>query len=157
MKYPVTLVGFEGQPIELQLGMFAGPKLLVRGERPAKGPKRGDMVLRRNDGTEVIARFESQGFMGLDVPKLSMNGQVVDIAEPTKWYAWILAGLPMLLALAGGAIGVLVGILGVSINFMILRSSIPTIAKFGLAILVSAFAVVAYFALAAVLLTAIGN
>ena len=157
MKYPVTLAGFEGQPIELQMGMFTGPKLLVRGERPTKGPKRGDMVLRSNNGTEVIARFESQGFMGLDVPKLSMNGQVVDIAEPTKWYAWILTGLPILLALAGGAIGVLVGIVGVSINLMILRSSIPTVAKVGLNICVSAFAVVAYFALAAVLLTAMGN
>jgi hypothetical protein len=115
------------------------------------------MVLRSNNGTEVIARFESQGFMGLDVPKLSMNGQVVDIAEPTKWYAWILTGLPMLLALAGGAIGMLVGICGVSTNLMILRSSIPTVAKVGLNICVSAFAVVAYFALAAVLLTAMGN
>jgi hypothetical protein len=157
MKYPVTLTGFEGQPIELQMGMFAGPKLLVRGERPAKGPKRGDMILRRNDGTEVIARFEPQGFWGLDVPKLTMNGQVVDIAESTKWYAWILTGLPMLLAIAGGAIGALVGILAVSINFMILRSSMPAMAKVGLNLLVSAFAVVVYFVLGTALLTAMGR
>ncbi len=157
MKYPGNLTGFEGQTIEVQTGIFTGPKLLVGGQRVPKGPKRDDMLLRRNDGTEIIATFEPQGFMGLDVPKITMNGQVVNVAEPIKWYAWIWTGLPMLLAIAGGAIGMLVGILSVSVNFIILRSSLPGIAKFGLIMLVSALAVVAYFVLAAVLLTAMGR
>ena len=71
MKYAVNLQGFEGQTIELQTqGMLSGPKLLVNGKPASKGEKRGEMLLRRNDGKEVVAKFQTAF---LDVPKFSKS------------------------------------------------------------------------------------
>ena len=52
MNYPINIDGFEGQTLEMKpSGMLAGPQLLVNGQPAAKGPKRGQMLLRRTDGS----------------------------------------------------------------------------------------------------------
>ena len=51
MKYPVNLQGFEGQTIEVQTqGLLSGARQFVNGKPASKGTKRGEMLLRRNDG-----------------------------------------------------------------------------------------------------------
>lgn len=157
MNYPINLHGFEGQRIEVQsAGLLAGPKLLVNGQPAAKGPKRGQMSLRRDDGREVVAAWKLQ-FMGLDVPQLTVDGQTITVAEPLPWYVWAWSALPILLLFIGGALGGIAGAVGFSINTSIFRSSWPAVVKFGLSAVVSIGAVITYVVLAALFLTALGR
>jgi hypothetical protein len=156
MNYPINIEGFEGQTLEMKpSGLWAGPQLLVNGQPAAKGPKRGQMLLRRNDGREVIATWKPQ-FMGLDVPRLDVDGKHVTVVEPLKWYAWVWSGLPILLIFVGGALGALAGIVAFGINTQIFRSSRNTGLKFILTAVVSLLAVAVYLALAALLMSAVG-
>ncbi len=157
MKYPITLKGLEGQTIEVQTaGMLSGPKLLVNGQPAAKGPKRGQMTLRRNDGQEVVAAWRPR-FMGLDVPELVVDGQIIEVTQPLPWYAWLWSGLPILLVFAGGALGAIAGFIAFTINTSIFRSGKSTTLKFVLTAFVSLLAVVVYFVLAVLLALALGE
>jgi hypothetical protein len=64
-------------------GFFSGPRLLVDGEPAPKGPKRGQMLLRRDDGSQVIATWKPRF---LDLTQLVVDGQALNIIEPLKWY-----------------------------------------------------------------------
>jgi hypothetical protein len=123
-----------------------GPKLLVNGQLAAKGPKRGALMVRRNDGREVIAVWRPQ-VLGLDVPRLQVDGKLVNVVEPLKWYVWVWSALPILLVFIGGAVGALAGFIGFAINTQVFRSSRPGVAKFALTAVVSVLAVVVYTAL----------
>lgn len=154
MKYPVNLQGFEGQAIELQTqGMLSGPKLLVNGKSAPKGAKRGEMLLRRNDGREVIAKFQSAF---LDVPKLQVDGQTIQVVEPLKWYEWAWNGIPLLIVFLGGMMPFLIGFAAFSINATLFRSQKNTLAKYGLTALVS-FGALAVLLLLAVILSLVAN
>lgn len=154
MKYPVNLQGFEGQAIELQTqGMLSGPKLLVNGKSASKGAKRGEMLLRRNDGREVIAKFQSAF---LDVPKLQVDGQTIQVVEPLKWYEWAWNGIPLLIVFLGGMMPFLIGFAAFSINATLFRSQKNTLAKYGLTALVS-FGALAVLLLLAVILSLVAN
>lgn len=101
MDYSVKIDGFEGQVIEVRSPtFFAGYRLLVNGQPAPKG-KRNQMVLRRNDGKEVIATWKSQ-VLGFDVPQLVVDGTAIPLVEPLRWYEWVWSGLPILLVLTGG-------------------------------------------------------
>ncbi|MFZ2358493.1 MAG: hypothetical protein WA040_04045 [Anaerolineae bacterium] len=157
MNYPINIDGFEGQTLEMKpSGMFAGPHLLVNGQPAAKGPKRGQMLLRRTDGSEAIATWKPQ-FMGLDVPRLDVDGKQINVVEPLKWYVWVWSGLPILLVFIGGALGVLAGIVAFGINTQIFRSSRSTGLKFVLTAIVSVLAVAVYLALAVLLSGVLGR
>lgn len=151
MNYPIQLEGFEGQTLEVKAaGLWAGPQLLVNGQPAAKGPKRGQMLLRRNDGSESIATWK-QMFLGLDVPGLIVDGKQISVVEPLKWYVWVWSGLPVLLVFIGGALGAVAGIVAFTINTQIFRSARSTAVKFGLTAVVSVLAGVVYVVLASVL------
>src|SRR5262245_32356752 len=92
MRYPVPIEGFEGQTIEVEApGFLSGAKLLVNGQPAPKGPKRMQMILHRNDGKEVIATW-SPVLMGLDMPRLSIDGKPLNVIAPLKWYEWMWEG-----------------------------------------------------------------
>ena len=157
MRYPLRLEGFEGQNLEVQpAGILAGPQLLVNGEPATKGARRGMMVLRRNDGREVVATWRPQIF-GLDVPQLWLDGQRINVVEPLKWYVWVWSALPVLLVLVGGALGALTGFIGFGINTKIFRAALPGPAKVGLSVLVSVLAIGLYLVAATLLYTALGQ
>ena len=56
MRYPLQVVGFEGRSLEVDAGLF-GRRLYADGTVVAKGKKLGQMLLRRNDGREVVAKW----------------------------------------------------------------------------------------------------
>ena len=146
MKYAVPLEGFEGQNIELQApGLISGAKLLINGEPAPKGKKRGEMLLRRNDGREVIAKFQNTF---LDVPKLKIDEQVIQVVEPLKWYEWAWNAIPLLIIFSGGVIPVLIGFIAFSINATLFRSQKTTLAKYGLTGLVSFAALIVFLIVA---------
>src|SRR5579859_2238227 len=144
MRYPLRLEGFEGQTVEVQpSGLFVGPGLLVNGQPAGPGPRRGQLALRGNDGREVIATWKPQ-LLGLDVPRLQVDGKLVNVVTPLAWYVWLWCGLPILLLFVGGALGAVSGFVAFAINTKIFRSALPTLAKFGLSGLVSLLGAAAY-------------
>jgi hypothetical protein len=157
MNYTLTLNGFEGQVIEVQGGSaFAGPKLLVNGQPAPKGQKRGEMLLRRSDGTEVTAKWKPV-FKGWDTPQLDVGGQTITIVEPLKWYEWVWSALPLLLIFVGGLLGALAGAIAVTVNTKIFRTSLHVALRYALTALVSLVAVVAYVVAATLFLSAVGG
>ena len=151
MSYSAKIEGFEYQNIEVQTGFWTGPKLLVNGEPAPKGAKRGEMILKRDDGRQVTASWKPQ-FLGLDVPQLVVDGQTVQLAEPLKWYQWVWGGWPVALLFVGGALGGIAGMLGAVINARVFRAEISEVLKYVVTGVVSILAVLVY-AVAAILLS----
>lgn len=155
MGYNAQIEGFEHQNIEVETSFWSGPKLLINGQPAEKGPKRGEMVLQRNDGRQVIATWKPQ-FLGLDVPQLNIDGQTVTLVEPLKWYQWVWGGWPILLLFGGGALGGLMGAAAIVINARIFREDMSDVLKYAMSGLVSLAAVILYF-LAAILIRMLLN
>lgn len=142
MNYIVSLEGFEGQKIEVQpAGLFGSAKLLVNELEAGKGAKRGEMILTRNDGKEVVATWRNNF---LDVPKLVVDNKVVTVAKPLAWYEWVWNGWPIVLLFGGGALGGLFGALAIVINLSVFRSQQNTLLKYLITGAISFLTVIAY-------------
>lgn len=145
MKYPVQIPGFEGQTVEVQSGgLFSGAKLFINGKQVDKGPGRGEMMLTDSYGSKLIATWRNNF---LDVPNLFMEGKVIRVVEPLKWYEWMWNGLPVALVFVGGALGGALGFLAVSININAFRSQQDGILKYSITGVVSFMAIVLYLIL----------
>ena len=146
MKYIVNLEGFEGQKIEVQPASFLGSaKLFVNDGEARQGAKRGEMILTRNDGKEVVATWRNNF---LDVPKLMVENKVVNVVKPLAWYEWIWNGWPIVLLFGGGALGGLLGALAIVTNLAVFRSQQNTLLKYLITGAISIAAVIAYFIIA---------
>jgi hypothetical protein len=157
LKYPVQIPGFEGHTIEVATpGLFSGVKLLVNNQPAPRGPKRNQMLLKRNDGSEVVATWKPQ-LLGFDIPQLVVEGKTFQVVEPLKWYEWVWGGLPILLLFVGGALGALAGLIGFAINARIFRSSLNGLVKYILSAAVSLLAVFVYFVVAILISNAINQ
>ena len=83
MRFPVQMEGFEAQAIEVEAaGAFTGPKLLSGGKPALRGVKRGQFVLRRDDGREVVyVQEDGEHFRERAVRVAARAGDRVGIAE----------------------------------------------------------------------------
>jgi len=149
MKYKANIEGFEGQNNEVNIGFWSGPKLFINGEPAPKGDKRNEMRLQRNDLRQVTATWKPQ-LMGFDVPQLMVDGKVVNLVEPLKWYQWAWGGLPVLLIISGGFLGAFVGLIAFSINARVFRSGLNDVLKYVVSGLYSFAAVIAYLFMATI-------
>jgi hypothetical protein len=149
MDYQLDIAGFEGQKIVAQVSFWAGVKLLVDGTPAKKGAKRGDMLLQRSDGTQVVAHWKPQ-FLGLDVPQLVVDGRTIDIVAPLKWYQWIWGCWPVLLIATGGALGAIAGVIAAAINVNLFKTKMNPALKYLLTAVVSILAVVVYLVAAVI-------
>ena len=156
MSYEVNIEGFEGQNIEVNVSFWTGPKLLVNGEPAQKGNKRGELILQRNDGKQVVASWKPQ-VLGLDVPQLIVDGKITNLVEPLKWYKLVWGGLPALLVFLGGALGAIAGMIGFSINTKIFRTEMNDISKYLASGVISVLSVIAYFIAALIFSMLIGR
>jgi hypothetical protein len=148
MNYELKLQGFEGQRIEVRSpGIFSGYKLLVNDEKVPKGPKRGQLLLRRNDGIEIIASLKPK-ILGLDVPQLLIDGKTYNLVEPLLWYELMWSGLPIFLVFTGGALGGALGALAFSVNARVFRAPLNPIVKFATTTGVSFLAVMVFLIIA---------
>jgi len=142
MKYTVNHEGFEGQKIEVQpAGLFGAAKLFVNDVEAPHGAKRGEMILTRKDGKEVVAAWRNNF---LDVPKLVVEDKLINVAKPLAWYEWVWNGWPVVLLFGGGALGGLFGALAIVINLNVFRSQQNTGLKYLLTGLISFSALIAY-------------
>jgi hypothetical protein len=156
MVHNVKIDGFEGQNIQVQTSFWTGPKLLVNGAPAPQGRSRSDMLLRRNDGSQVNAMWKPK-LMGLDVPQLIVDGRVVDVVEPLMWYQWLWAGLPIVLVFMGGALGGLTGAVAFSISTRVFRMDQNGWLKYALVGLISLLALVIYVVLAGIFVAMINR
>ena len=130
MRYPIQIPGFEGQKIEVEpKGLFFNAKLTINGELAPEGERHNEIILTRNDGEQVIARWK-HNFLGLDIPKLVVEQKLIPVVEPLRWYEWVWSGLPLLLIIHGGALGVVIGWIIFSMNIKVFRSDKSTLAKY---------------------------
>ena len=140
MKYPLNVPGFENRQLVLDAGGFlSGAKLLIDGKPANKGPKRGQLLLRRNDGTEVIAQLKTTHFVD-PIPQVIINDEIYIVAPPLKWYQWLWCGLPLAMIFMGGFLGGLFGAMALVLNSRIFRSNQNNLKKYTFTGLVSASA-----------------
>jgi hypothetical protein len=144
MNYPLVIDGFEGQNLEVKSsGFWAGPQLLVNGQPAPKGPRRGQMLLHRSDGSEAIATWKP-AFLGLEAPAVAVDGKVINVIEPLKWYERVWSALPVALVIVGGILGAIIGLVAFVINTKIFRGTLNPVLKFVLTAVVSVAAVLLY-------------
>jgi hypothetical protein len=82
----------------------------------------------------------------LDVPQLVVEGKTIRAVDPLKWYVWVWIALPILLVFVGGALGGIVGAVGLTTNAKIVRSKMNGLAKFALTAAVSVLVAAALLA-----------
>ncbi len=153
MNYTLRLPGFSGHTVVVQSPrVFSGYKLFIDGQPAPKGPRRGQMLMRRDDGVEVVA-FWKPRVLGFDVPQLQVGDATIDLVPPLAWYAWLWGGLPILLVFVGGALGGLLGGLAFALNAKIFRTQLNLSLQFLVSGTISVFAVILYFVIAILLFT----
>ncbi|HJZ49831.1 MAG TPA: hypothetical protein VKE41_21790 [Roseiflexaceae bacterium] len=154
MQHSVNVEGFEGRQLVVEsAGFFSGPRLMLDGKPASKGPKRGQLLLRRNDGVDVIAQL--RGLFVDPIPQVTVDGKTIKIAEPLPWYVWVWSGLPIVLLFMGGALGGGLGAVAMMINGRIFRSDMHGALKFAITGAISLVTALVFFTLAIILNQAI--
>ncbi len=86
--YPLALEGFENQKMEVQDRLlFGSHKLLVDGEPAPKGAEKEEMVLTRDDGRQVTARWQKSG---LRRHILEVDGKTIVVKRSALWWELLL-------------------------------------------------------------------
>lgn len=152
MAYIIPLEGFEGREIALHpAGFFSGPKLLVNGHAPEKGPRRNQYQLYRNDGKPVT--LELRNAFADSIPKVLLDGKAIKVVEPLKWYQWLWSGLPLLMLVQGGALGGLCGAVALYTNARMFREDLRGWMKYLVTGLISVLSFLAYLLLSFIFLS----
>jgi hypothetical protein len=142
MEIPVVNDKLAGHRILLKTaGLFHGARLLLNGNPPPG--KRGAYVLRGSHGREVTLKLRNT-FLD-PIPKLEIDGEKIRLARPLAWYEQVWMGLPVILIIAGGALGAVVGLAAAWASSRIFRSDRKTPAKYALTGLISLAAVAVFF------------
>ena len=153
MRYGVNIQGFEDQNLEVKISGWSGPELFVTGKPVPKGYKRGEMLLQRNDGKQVVANWRLP-FLD-SVPQLIVDGKAIILVEPLKWYQLVWCGLPVLLIIfvilgavgglrfifAGSPLGVWAGFVCFKTNVTVFRTELTSSLKYAVSGIVSAIVV----------------
>ncbi len=122
---PIELDGFEGRGLSYRLSVWRG-RLLLDGQRVSG--RRGRYTLRNNHGKEVRLRVRHNGID--PIPKLDVEGRIIHLAPPLKWYEYVWAGVPLLLLHVGGALGGGIGAAALYANVRVFRSDRSPLAKY---------------------------
>ncbi len=140
MRYDLDVAGFEGRELYVEMKGLGEAKILLDQQPAPPADKKGQFMLTRNDGHIVTAQFRAK--FPNPVPTLVVDGQEYQLMEPFQWYEWIVAGLPLVLILVGGCIGGALGGMGFYLNARILRSDMPPIARYAIALGISTLALI---------------
>jgi len=154
MRIEVRHPAFKRQHLSVETAsVFSGPKLLLNGAVVKK--VKGRYPVASDSGVEKLIQMRYN--LVDPVPTLKIDGEAVNLLEPLQWYEYAWSGLPILLVFTGGALGGLVGGVATMANGRLFRSDRGSIAKYGLAGLITVAAVVVFFVLAVALRVAIGT
>jgi hypothetical protein len=134
--------GFEGRQVMVRPGTFFHRAfLMIDGAKPLREPEKNFLrlyLLRDNFGKEVVADLQTRIFD--PIPKVVIGDRVVELARPLFWHEYAWMSIPIIMIVAGGALGALFGAATVHFNSKIFRSDRRTFIKYLLTGLVSAIA-----------------
>jgi hypothetical protein len=155
MRIEVRHPAFKRQHLSVQTAssVFSSPKLLLNGAAVKK--EKGRYPVTSDSGAMKLVQMRYN--LVDPVPTLKIDEQTVNLLEPLQWYEYAWSGLPILLVFAGGALGGLVGGAATIANGRIFRSERSSIAKYGLAGLITVSAAVVFFVLAIGLRSGVGS
>lgn len=134
-------------------GFWSGPKLLLDGV-PQKG-KKNLYEVPDNDGMTRKVQLKLNFFDS--IPKLEIDGDALELAEPLTWYQYVWMGLPILLIFTGGGLGAAFGLYATYSSSRVFRSERSIGSKYVLSGLISVGAVVCFFILAVIIQLMIGE
>ena len=154
MQFPISQRGFEGQNLAVETaGLFSGARVLHNGNPVEK--RKGRFPVRSNSGQEVLVQLKSN-FLD-PIPKVIFGDETIVLARPLLWYEYLWIGLPVLLVLAGGLLGAVVGAAAAYASAHIFRSGRGALARYALTGLVSLAALVAFVILVVIAQQMIGG
>lgn len=129
VRYPVKIEGFEDQNIQLESsGFFSPPRLLVNGVPAKPGSKKNQVILRKRDGEASNIFFQNAFFD--TVPRLLINGKIIQVVPTLAWYQYVYAGLTLFLVFVGGVVGAVLGMVAFILNIRIMRGQLNTLLKY---------------------------
>lgn len=129
-----VIPGFQSQRIAIETGNYwSDPQLLLSGT-PVEG--RGGHYTIRNDAGEDVAVTLKRNFFD-PIPTLHVGSNSIELARPFTWYERIWMGIPFILVVYGGSVGVLFGVGAAYANARIFRGNRVMVAKYGLTAVVS--------------------
>ena len=145
MDYPFEHPAFRGRSLAVRAaGYFRRARLVVDGAELAG--KWGKFSLHDSQGQPHEVKLKAS-FLD-PIPKVILDGTTIELARPLAWYEYAWMGLPILLVVAGGALGALFGIAGTYASTRIFRGERGSAAKYALSGLVSVGAVAGFLAAA---------
>jgi hypothetical protein len=154
MRIEVQHPAFKRRHLSVETAsVFRTPKLLLNDAVVKK--EKGRYSVTSDSGAEKLIQMRYN--LVDPVPKLKIDGEAVNLLEPLQWYEYAWSGLPILLVFAGGMLGGLVGGIATMANGRLFRSERGSIAKYGLAGLITVSAAVIFFVLAIGLRSGIGS
>lgn len=75
----------------------------------------GEFLLTRPDGSVQTVAIKPRP-LNLDAPRVQVGGEVIDVVEQLTPAQWIWCGLPALLVVTGGVIGMFVGLVAMAVS-----------------------------------------
>jgi hypothetical protein len=139
---------FQSRQLAVRPAGLLGPKLLLDGQIL----KRAGGVYAAQDDAGVVARVRLKTAID-PIPKVDIDGAIVEIARPLAWYEYAWAAWPLALIALGGALGGLFGG-GVAVaNLHIMRKEWPAPARYAACVLLGAGAVVLWTIFASMILS----
>jgi len=146
MEFPFVLDGFGERRLAIRLpGLFTGPVLVVDGVDVARADGKAYDVV---DDSGRPRKITFKPIFSDAVPMIQIDGgEPKQIVAKLVWHEILWLGLPVGLVTIGGALGGLVGALGLMLNARIFRTR-EGFARYALTSVVSCSAVVTYLVLA---------
>lgn len=145
MNVPIAHASFVRRPLSLQTaGWLKGPRLLAEG-REVEGKKNKFEVRDDSDRTRVV---QLKGRLLDPLPVLEIDGEALHLGRPLAWYEYVWMGIPVVLVVAGGALGGAIGFAAAYSSARVFRSDRSPIAKYFVSGLISVSAGVVFIILA---------
>jgi hypothetical protein len=144
MRIEVRHPAFKTQRLSIQAAsFFTGPKLLLNDVSVKR--KSGRYPVVSDSGQEVLIQMK---YNLLDpIPTLKIGDAPIELAKPLRWFEYVWIGVPMLLVIAGGAVGGFVGAGSTIVNGRIFRSDRSVVSKYALASVTAVTSAVVFFAI----------
>ncbi|MFX3632543.1 MAG: hypothetical protein ACE3L7_06225 [Candidatus Pristimantibacillus sp.] len=90
-----------------------------------------------------------------NIPKVTFDGKRLHLVKKLKAYEWGISCLSLLLVFIGGALGGVIGAIGLLFSAKVFRTELPQAVKILFSIVISILAAGLYFVIASLLLSAL--
>jgi hypothetical protein len=153
MEIRITHPRLEKQRVVVKTAGFltitGKPKVFLNGD-PVKGKTkwRGKFLYTVTDDTGAEVEISIRVVFFDPFPRVTVGEDRIQLAPPLVWLEYVWIALPLLLVVAGGAVGGLIGAIAAYINGRIFRLAQGNFAKYGFTGLVTAASVLIFLGFA---------